>query len=468
MVKAKIITDANNNYFTNNKIVTGANIPTSGTYKVGDIIVSTSPNSSSYGWVCTTSGTPGSWKTLQSAADLPDMTWGNIANKPSTFQPTIGTTTTTAFRGDQGQIAYNHSQSAHAPTNAQRNADITKAEMEAKLTGNITTHSHNKYATASHGNHIPSIESPNNAKFLRNDNSWQTISPEDIGGFSQIKLPPHSGSDSDYVKIAEVNLTSSGNEHCELIIAGQGNFGLTGHSTLLIRISGRDSGNVSFNYMVEDDSRDLRVGFVRRTNVIEAWIKRGPFDGIGGITILNKSTGSTVIGNPISQLNEPSGFTEVATRGLYDMKRSMVIPNNISFNGADTNASAISLFSIDPTNNINIGLNNQCYIEVYNSLKCYRDVWTTSQLNLKALRVNSTGFASIGFGANHVRLEYYPDGGYVCIAGSESEFYGFGTGFRSQTFQTTESYTTFGDRMLHITPNRPTWGDAGTVWFRNS
>ena len=35
-----------------------------------------------------------------------------------------------------------HITSAHAPSNAQKNSDITKAEIEAKLTGAITTHTH--------------------------------------------------------------------------------------------------------------------------------------------------------------------------------------------------------------------------------------------------------------------------------------------------------------------------------------
>lgn len=48
---------------------------------------------------------------------------------------------TTALKGFY-DIAYTHSQSAHAPTNAQKNSDITKAEIEAKLTGEITTHTH--------------------------------------------------------------------------------------------------------------------------------------------------------------------------------------------------------------------------------------------------------------------------------------------------------------------------------------
>ena len=56
---------------------------------------------------------------------------------------TLGTTSSTAYRGDYGNTAYTHSQAAHAPSNAQKNSDITKAEIEAKLTGHITTHTHN-------------------------------------------------------------------------------------------------------------------------------------------------------------------------------------------------------------------------------------------------------------------------------------------------------------------------------------
>lgn len=54
----------------------------------------------------------------------------------------LGETSSTAYRGDRGKIAYDHSQATHAPANAQKNSDITKAEIEAKLTGTITTHSH--------------------------------------------------------------------------------------------------------------------------------------------------------------------------------------------------------------------------------------------------------------------------------------------------------------------------------------
>ena len=61
----------------------------------------------------------------------------------------LGETSATAYRGDRGKIAYDHSQTAHAPTNAQKNSDITKAEIEAKLTGDISSHTHNQYIESS-------------------------------------------------------------------------------------------------------------------------------------------------------------------------------------------------------------------------------------------------------------------------------------------------------------------------------
>ena len=79
------------------------------------------------------------------------MPWNSITGKPATFTPTLGVTSTTAFRGDHGNTAYQHSQSAHAPSNAQKNSDITKAEIEAKLKGTITSHVHNYAGSSSAG-----------------------------------------------------------------------------------------------------------------------------------------------------------------------------------------------------------------------------------------------------------------------------------------------------------------------------
>ena len=39
----------------------------------------------------------------------------------------------------------------------------------------------NGKAESNHGNHVPKIESPDNARFLRNDGTWQTITSGNIG-----------------------------------------------------------------------------------------------------------------------------------------------------------------------------------------------------------------------------------------------------------------------------------------------
>ena len=53
-------------------------------------------------------------------------------------------------------------------------------------------------AAASHGNHVPATQTANNAVFLRNDNTWQTITPTNIGAatateVSQLKTSVSEG-----------------------------------------------------------------------------------------------------------------------------------------------------------------------------------------------------------------------------------------------------------------------------------
>lgn len=80
--------------------------------------------------------------------DAISTTIAGKANKEHGTHLELGTTSSTAFRGDYGNTAYNHSKAAHAPSNAQKNSDITKAEIEAKLTGNITSHTHSYLPTS--------------------------------------------------------------------------------------------------------------------------------------------------------------------------------------------------------------------------------------------------------------------------------------------------------------------------------
>ena len=70
--------------------------------------------------------------------------YNDLSNKPTI--PTVTNDLTNTLKSNY-DTAYTHSQSAHAPSNAQKNSDITKTEIEAKLTGNITSHTHSQYLT---------------------------------------------------------------------------------------------------------------------------------------------------------------------------------------------------------------------------------------------------------------------------------------------------------------------------------
>lgn len=83
-----------------------------------------------------------------------DVGLGNVDNTADASKP-VSTATQTALDG-KAASGHNHAgvyepananiqahvASAHAPANAQKNSDITKAEIEAKLTGEISSHTH--------------------------------------------------------------------------------------------------------------------------------------------------------------------------------------------------------------------------------------------------------------------------------------------------------------------------------------
>lgn len=63
----------------------------------------------------------------------------------------------------------------------------TENEIDTKLGGK---------ANSSHGNHVPTTESANNARFLRNDNTWQTVTAGNIGAAPSSHSHNYAGSSS--------------------------------------------------------------------------------------------------------------------------------------------------------------------------------------------------------------------------------------------------------------------------------
>ena len=89
-----------------------------------------------------------------------------------------------------GQIdAHNENEAAHAdirnliPTTLE-DFGVTATADELNYVDGVTSNIQNQLdgkAASSHGNHVPTTQTANNAVFLRNDNTWQTVTPANIG-----------------------------------------------------------------------------------------------------------------------------------------------------------------------------------------------------------------------------------------------------------------------------------------------
>ena len=151
----------------------------------------------------TTAATPNS---VKSAYDLANTAKTNAATAQATADSKVGSvslasgtnngtlkltvngtaTDNIAVKG-LGSAAYTAS-TAYATSNHNHTvsniSDLTATATELNycdgVTSNIQTQLNGK-AASSHGNHVPTTETANNAKFLRNDNTWQTVTPSNIG-----------------------------------------------------------------------------------------------------------------------------------------------------------------------------------------------------------------------------------------------------------------------------------------------
>ena len=79
-----------------------------------------------------------------------------------------------------------------------QNMDTIDARMKSNAT-QIDDLKNNK-ANTSHGNHVPATQSANNKKFLRCDNTWQDVTPGNIGA-----APASHTHDDRYYTETEIN-----------------------------------------------------------------------------------------------------------------------------------------------------------------------------------------------------------------------------------------------------------------------
>ncbi len=112
---------------------------------------------------------------------------GNVNLTPANIGAAASNHTHTA--ADVGAAASNHTHSDYALSS--HNHDTSYAAK---------SHTHTAAdvgaAAASHGNHVPTTQTANNAIFLRNDNTWQTVTPANIGAAASSHTHSYAGSAS--------------------------------------------------------------------------------------------------------------------------------------------------------------------------------------------------------------------------------------------------------------------------------
>lgn len=75
----------------------------------------------------------------------------------------------------------------YTATGTATDGTMTQAAIKSALDGK---------ANASHGNHVPAVQTANNAVFLRNDNTWQTVTPANIGAAAANHSHNYAGSNA--------------------------------------------------------------------------------------------------------------------------------------------------------------------------------------------------------------------------------------------------------------------------------
>lgn len=102
--------------------------------------------------------------------------WSGTAYAVISDTVTLGETSSTAYRGDRGKIAYDHSQSAHAPANAEQNVqsdwNVTDTGSDAYIKNKPSTMRGASASAAGGTGFVPAPGAGAANRYLRSDGSW--------------------------------------------------------------------------------------------------------------------------------------------------------------------------------------------------------------------------------------------------------------------------------------------------------
>ena len=188
--------------------------------------------------------------------------WGGSSFIEISPSLVLGETSNTAYRGDRGKTAYDHSQVAHAPANAQKNSLITKAEIEAKLTGEIQSHTHPQEDYPYVNPDYPTLD--NQTKAI----DWLLYTPLVLNTFTPTTVIREVGDQYGLLELDwTLNKDVSKLTECKIVVAGSdvnlipNITGMVG--TRDITLNPAINSNTSFPFTV----KDIRTTLTRNVNV---------------------------------------------------------------------------------------------------------------------------------------------------------------------------------------------------------
>lgn len=116
----------------------------------------------------------------------------------------LGETSSTAYRGDKGKIAYDHSQAAHAPSNAEANVQSdwneTSTSSDAYIKNKPTSMPANGGNAATVGGHTVEANVPEDAKFTDTTYSAFKGATGSAAGGSGLVPAPQAADSGKYLK----------------------------------------------------------------------------------------------------------------------------------------------------------------------------------------------------------------------------------------------------------------------------
>ena len=126
----------------------------------------------------------GTWEEVGSSSFVPQSNWNQ--NDTSALDYIKNRTHYTEI-GQDGSETVHKLDEKYLPDGIVKTTDLkdyaTTDFVVEKIedTANSLTPADIGAAPESHGNHVPEVQTADNATFLRNDNTWQKITPENIG-----------------------------------------------------------------------------------------------------------------------------------------------------------------------------------------------------------------------------------------------------------------------------------------------